>query len=232
MSIEPPEHEPSKDDDNDGKDDDNASEVGSTGSLDVINVDTDHDETRATGHMGKASAVAWAKRTDEECQNIDDDSFYGGMPDEGYTFTSYYTEDADVQPFDTSRVIAFEWPEEHVADFLIQTYFDQVHDVFPVLNKSKFMKRYNEYDRGSTPVSDPDLLWLSCLNSMFAIGAVHAHFSKNNKLVSYADHLVYSTRARMLGMDQRVMYEDPRISSTISLGMLCLYYMTTCRMNK
>lgn len=207
-------------------------EVGSTGSLDVINVNTDRDDTRATGHMGKSSSVAWAKRTADECQPNTNTPPAIGKHQTGFVLASYHTEDADVEFFDTSNVNCFDWPDSELADALVASYFERVHKAFPIVNKLDFMYRYNRFVRGSVDLSVEDVIWLGALNMIFAISAVYAHLTKSPNRGHYGDHLIYLARAKILCLDQGLLYEDARVLTTSALGLLCLYFITTCRLNR
>jgi hypothetical protein len=208
-------------------------EVGSTGSLDVVNVDTDRDDTRATGHMGKSSAVAWAKRTADECQNESNQDSAVAKQDAGFSLASYLTEDADLEPVETNIINPFDWPDPKVADGLVQSYFDNVHLAFPILDKANFMITYNNFVRGSANISSDDIVWLGTLNALFAITSFHANLTKNDRLRGrYTDHMIYCERAKILCMDRGLLYQDARVSTTRALGLMCLYYLSTCRLNR
>jgi hypothetical protein len=207
-------------------------EVGSTGSLDVINVDTDQDDTRATGHIGKSSSVAWAKRTAEECSQITHEQTILGRHDTGFTLASYHTEDADVEYVDTSNVDRYEWPGSKLADRLVQSYFDHVHNTLPIVDKAVFMSKYNRFIRGSDHLGLEDSVWLAMVNTVFAISSVYFDLTKTSDRGSHQDHLIYCARAKMLFLDQGLLYQDARISTTSALGLLCLYFITACRLNR
>lgn len=224
--------EGSEADDAGGQDDDNNEEVGSTGSIDVVNVDTDRDDTRATGHVGKSSAVAWAKRTADELRPEEGETPAFGMPKAGHVLASYHTEDADLEQFDTRNVDCYDWPEAAVADALVQSYFDTIHKSFPLVDRDTFMSTYNNFSRGSTHLSEEEKLWLGSLNVIFAIGAVYAHLSKNPYQAHHSDHSIYLARARIICLDGALLYEDPRVQTVSALGLLCLYYLATYRMNR
>lgn len=207
-------------------------EVGSTGSLDVTDVNTDRDDTRATGHLGKSSAVAWAKRTAEACQPETECTSTAGKYPKGIGLSSYHTEDGDLEPFDSSTINCFDWPDPKTADALVQSYFENVHKSFPIVDKINFMLRYDRYDRTAANLSKEDFIWLGTLNTIFAISAVYAHLTRNQYRGHYSDHLIYVTRAKTLCLDQGLLYEDARVSTTSALGLLCLYFVSTCRLNR
>lgn len=206
--------------------------MGSVGSLDVVNVDTDKENNRGTGHVGKASAVAWAKRTTEECRRSSRQNSPRGESGPDLTSLSYFIEDADLDFVDTSNVNMFDWPEETLADMLLHTYLEQVHNAFPILDMEDFMSRYKQFDRGSSDFSSDDRFWLAQLNAVFAIAAVFLHITKSRTRSHHHDHLIYSARARLLCMSEDILYEDAQVATTCALGLLSLYYFATCRLNK
>jgi hypothetical protein len=228
-----PEHE--EEEESDEQDVDADAEIGSTGSLDVINVDTDRDDTRATGHMGKSSSVAWAKRTAEECEQRSRQGSASGKYESGIALASYHTEDADIEFFDASHIAPIDWPDPKTADALVEAYFDHVHEAFPILDRAAFMLRYKGFNRGATDLLKEDLIWLATFNIVFAIGAVYFNLtteSKDRSRTLHHDHLIFFTRAKALYLDQGLLYEDARIPTTCALGLLGLYFLATCRLNR
>ena len=211
---------------------DDAAEVGSTGSLDVINVDTDRDDTRATGHLGKASAVAWVERTNEEMNKSKFSSTSGQQQQAGHTFSSYHVEDADVEFVDTSTVNPYDWPEYSRADTLVQVYFEHTHLAFPILDRAAFMGKYSTFPRGADNLGASDQIWLGTLNIMFAVSAVFGDLTNCRGEGHVDDHLTYCARAKALCMDDSFLFQDARLSITSFLGMLSLYYVSICRLNR
>ncbi|KAF8846750.1 hypothetical protein BDZ45DRAFT_755662 [Acephala macrosclerotiorum] len=216
----------------DGSGENQDSDIGSTGSMDVVNVDTDRDETRATGHMGKSSSVAWAKRTAQEYETKTQQQSTLGKTESGYTLASYHTEDADVEFVDMSNVNAFDWPEYETANSLVAIYFENVHGTLPLLDKAAFNAKYNRFARGSANLSSEDSIWLGSLNIIFAISAFYAQLTKYQDRGHHHDHLIFLKRAKMLCLDEDLLFQDARISTARVLGLLCLYFVSTCRLNR
>lgn len=211
---------------------DDGTQVGSTGSIDALDVDTDRDDTRGTGLLGKSSAVAWAKRTAEECGPSNNRASSSGSRNNQFTINSYHTEDADIEDNDMSNIDMFEWPDARLAAALVRSYFDYVHATFPIVDKAAFFLKYTNFSAGSRVFSQEDLIWLSSLNTIFAISTVFSHLSKSQSRANPHDHLIFEARAKMLCLDQGVLYRDARISTVRALGLLCLYYVSTCRLNR
>ena len=212
---------------------DDAAEVGSTGSLDVVNVDTDRSETRATGHMGKSSSVTWAKRTANEVQQSGKSVASLGL-DGGFTSTTYHTEDKDVDHIepDNFDVDFFDWPDPVVADGYIESYFEHVHHTFPILDKVGFMVEYNHFERGSRDLTASQTIWLGTLNTLFAISSQYAQITEAQPRELHYEHYIYCARAKGLLVDEGFLYQDVSIKTLRALGLLSLYYMTTGRLNR
>jgi hypothetical protein len=231
-SFEPSRRPSSRREEREVSDDETDDDIGSTGSLDLINVDTDRDDTRATGHLGKASAVSWAKRTSEECRKNSVQGPPGGGQETGHALTSFHVEDADVEYVDTSNVNLYDWPEYNFADALVRDYFVHTHPAFPLLDRASFMEKYKSFPRGASNLGSLDLIWLGTLNLVFAISAVFGDLTNHNDQGRVDDHLVYCARAKALVMDQNFLFKDPRLSTTTFLGLMSLYYISTCNLNK
>lgn len=207
-------------------------EVGSTGSLDVINVDADREDVRATGHMGKSSSVAWLKRTAAaSAETANQDSPHGAKT-ENLSLPSYHTEDSDLAPMDFSNINSFEWPETRRADFLVSSYFRNTHPALPLIEKGAFMTKYERFARGSNNLSDEDSIWLGKVNMIFAISALHNQLSDVGNLGDHFEHATYLERARLLGLDGNLLYQDASISTVCATGLLCLYFISAGRLNR
>lgn len=207
-------------------------DVGSTGSLDVIDIDADKDETRATGHMGKSSSVTWAKRTAVELNTTGDQGGLLGRKESGLTIASHHTEDADIEVVDTTGVNPYEWPDLTMSQSLINIYFQHVHEAFPALEKATFLEEYDTFPKGSSNISRDQKVWLATLNTIWGVGAVYSRLAKKNLPSHPNDHLFFIARAKALHTETGVVYEDGRIATVLSLALLCIYYIGTNRLNR
>ncbi len=216
--------------------DEAAAGVGSPGSLDVINEDTNRDErSRAAGYMGKSSAVTWVQRAKEAVAQ--DPKGEGGLRTSTettvngtFTASTYHGEPADFLVVQTDEVNPFEWPAPALAKALVDSYFAHVHVAFPVLLKKDFYKTVNTFPRDH--VSREDQCCLSLINMVFAIGAKFKDLKDSDYRGDDRDHLVYYARARALGMDQRTLNQDPELQHIICLAILGLYLLATDQMNR
>jgi hypothetical protein len=197
-----------------------------------VEMDTIKDVGGMADRGETSSSMIWTKKMTGDRANKN----YGGltMPDDDRIPVSipYHTEDSDLEFYDPSNVQTYEWPAPNIADKLIQLYFEHVQPVVPLLNEPSFMERYHKFPRGSNNLSQDDLIWLSTVNMVFAISSVFSNMSKSGIKAHYQDHLQYFTRARSLYLDQRILYLDTRVSTTRALGLLSLYFISTCNLNR
>lgn len=182
--------------------------------------------------MGKSSAVTWAKRTTEECRRTSHQDPASGKFDTGFALSSYHVEDADVEYVDTGNVNPYDWPEYNLADTLVGLYFDHIHHVFPVLDRTRFMARYRSFERGSSDLEPSGRIFLGIVNMVFAVSGVFADLTNCEDEGHVDNHLIYSARATKLCMDQAIIFQDARISTTCFLGLLSLYYVSNSRLNR
>ncbi|PVH76575.1 hypothetical protein DL98DRAFT_535505, partial [Cadophora sp. DSE1049] len=181
-------------------DTENLDMIGLTGSLDITYISIDWDDIKATGYIGKSLSVAWAKRAADE-------TLIGCYT--RLVLLSYYTEDADVEFFDTSDINLFEWPEQELADTLVELYFTTTYKACLIVDKFNFMRRYNQFDRLLLAnFAIEDMIWLGTLNTIFAISAVHTYLTRSRNRDYDWDYLVYITRAKMLCFDTGLFYKD------------------------
>lgn len=137
-----------------------------------------------------------------------------------------------METIDLDTILIYELPEPRLAQDLLDAYFTQVHHVFPVLDWANFLSWYRSFKPSRDSLGPDDSNRLAILNIIFAIMAYYAHLTNVPHKGHHNDHLVYAARAKKLYMDERILYEDSRISTISALGLLCLYFMATCRLNR
>ncbi|KAG9228262.1 fungal-specific transcription factor domain-containing protein, partial [Amylocarpus encephaloides] len=124
-----------------------------------------------------------------------------------------------------------DWPDPALAHRLVQSYFENIHDAFPILDRRKFQVWYAHVKPGSMQQSDEDIIWLGTLNIIFAITSYHAQLTLAEHHRWHTDHLLYCARAKVLFLNDQILHQDARISTVCALGLLALYHIATCRMN-
>ena len=216
--------------------------AGSTGSMDAIGEDFNKNPAaRATGFMGKNSELVWIQRLSQQAEltsGSDSSSSISGRArstqEERETLTtriSDVTYHSDNLPIMVSeQVDAYELPPRHIADILFQAYLDTVHPAFPILGKETFVNQYNTFS-GSQGVKPGDN-WRAVLNLIFAIAARYAHLIQADWRGDERDHLIYFTRARMLGFNGDSILDHPELQQIQISGLMAFYLASTDQINR
>lgn len=208
-------------------------DVGSTGSLDAIEVDTDRNaETRATGFLGKSSSARWIQRAEKEvCDDGNDDEekppevapiFYGGDPDLWGPLER-----------GSHDLWKYEMPPPETANRLVDYYFAHVHPDFPILLKDDFMRKFHYYSNNRVSNSpEIDNMVLCQINCVFAISCTISHLTNLEYDGDHRDHLIYYARTRALGLEQQPFNARTSIDFICALGLLGLYLVSNYYINR
>lgn len=221
--------------------------AGSTDAVDKITEDFNRDAAaRATGYYGKNSAITWMQRLrqqteqSEEQQQVEDSDVAstarrGSLAHDARAShlgpingSTYHCDDLPLSLMDL-QVDPYERPAEHIADLLFQTYIDTVHPTFPIIGKTTFIGQYREYFAMNTVPNDN---WLAILNIIFAIGAKYAHLTRAEWRGDERDHLIYFTRARMLGFNADSLFGHAELQRVQTSGLMAFYLMATHQINR
>ena len=226
--------------DNDDVDGENlvSARVGSTESLDHIDEDFNQSATtRATGFVGKNSELTWIQRIKKQTtsgfERSDEDlsettladgnksaSFHDPQP--GLTPVSestYHCDDIDIEISD--EIDKYELPSAQTATYLFQHYMESVQPAFPILGKTTFTHQFHKkVERESLRTGDN---WLAILNLVFAIGAKYSHLVQAEWKGDERDHLIYFTRARMLGFNSQSILGHADLQRIQITGLMAFY---------
>ncbi|KAL9609236.1 MAG: hypothetical protein Q9167_005971 [Letrouitia subvulpina] len=233
--------------------------AGSTDSLDHINEDFNRSETsRATGYIGKNSEISWiqklrqearersesddseASETEEASTSRRNVSFSAGVesprlnrgklsrgPD-AISKSTYHCDDLPL--LDVAQVNAYELPPKTTADCLFEAYLESAHPVLPILGRITFVSQYHRFFENIR--RDPGPKWLAILNLVFAIGARYSHLILAEWRGSENDHLIYFTRARLLGFNSHKVLEHAELQRVQIAGLMAFYLLATHQINR
>ena len=204
-------------------------------------------ETRATGFHGKNSEVTWVQRLKRQAasQSSDDrnDSeretvLSSNSPESGdherksglapISDASYHCDDLSVLLHE--NINAEEIPVRSIANALFESYLSTVHPSFPIIGKNTFVHQYNSLFQRQ-PKIKPNNDWLAILNMIFAIGAKYLHLLRTEG-VDAKDHLVYFTRARMLGFNADAILGHAGLQKVQITGLIAFYLMAINQINR
>lgn len=214
--------------------------VGSTGSLDHINEDFNHSAaTRATGFMGKNSELTWIQRlkkqtaqssngSDEEASAADTAGGPFGSSLSPLNESTYHCDDLTILVPD--QVDPLEVPPRAISDALFQVYLDTVHPAFPIIGKINFISQYQRFS--DNPHIQTGSSWKAILNLIYAIGAKYSHLVQVDWRGDDRDHLIYFTRARMLGFNADSMFGHADLQRVQITGLMAFYLTAINQVNR
>ena len=223
--------------------------AGSLESVDRIDEDLNRDaKIRATGYYGKNSDISWMHGLRRRTEQDQDGQNEGKVQDRESTSSTaipgskrpivrrpsaglssmssstYHCDDLSLS-ITNLAVNRYDVPSREVSDLLLQCYFDTVQPSFPIICSVHFVAEYKDFYADPTAVTDS---WLAILNLMFAIGAKYAHLTRAQWAGREGDHLVYFTRARLLGFTGDTILghasmQQVQISGLIAFFLMCIH---------
>ena len=238
-----------------------SAEVGSNEDLDTMDEDLlRNEQSRATGYLGKNSAVQWLRRIHHEADTAGQEGASNegpyGPPGKGAKATaaraealkerqsknpfpllhtsscSFYLDDETV---DMDFVVdPLDLPPLETAERLVNCFMETVQNSYPILAKKTFVTQfyhyYNSVARG-IPYQLPQK-WQAMLNLVFAIGAAYSHLIGASWRADDRDHFLYHSRAWALSLKDPWWFSHPDLPQTQITGLLALYYLTIGHVNR
>lgn len=219
--------------------------VGSTDSLDHVGENFDQSTaTRATGYMGKNSELTWIQRlkrqtevgsdgSEEEAEDAADvgqehPTPFGDTSQPPINESTYHCDDLSVLIAEY-QISEYDVPPKYLADLLFQAYLDTVHPAFPIIGKITFSDQYRTFYGKRVKAGAK---WLAILNLIFAIGARYAYLVQAEWSGDENQHLVYFTRARMLGYNPETLFEHPSLQQVQIAGLMAFYLTAINQINR
>ena len=154
---------------------------------------------------------------------------YELQPDNGVNDSSYHCDDLEIGVPD--NVSPWDLPPRHIANLLLQTYLECVHPTFPIIGKRTFTSQAQTFldSNGKTKPGDN---WAAILNLIFAIAAKYAQLARAEWRGDGDDHLIYFTRARLLGMNSESIFVHPSLQTVQVTGLMSFYFLTVDQINR
>lgn len=189
----------------------------------------------------KRQAAHNSQEQEQEEDDGDDDSLPNGQTSptlhsdhffSGFTPISestYHCDDLTLTP--PAYVDPFEVPSQTKANMLFQSYLESVHPAFPIIGKSTFISQYQAFQL-SQDQSKINQNWLAILNLIFAIGAKYSHLIQAEWSGDETDHLVYFTRARILGFNSETILGHAELQKVQISGLVSFYLMALNQINR
>ena len=148
--------------------------------------------------------------------------------------TSYHVNDLNFHKFgDFGELVnPFHVPSKMVADTFVKAYISTIHPFYPIILGPIFLSQYETF--WQTSQAPPDApLWLSILNLVFALGALHTQsvdpqWNENNE----GDHVLYYVRAKLLAPEPLATLDLPTVERIQVASLNGMYLISTCQFNR
>jgi hypothetical protein len=216
--------------------------MGSLEAIDQVDEDLNRSErTRAAGFFGKNSEVQWMRKleTGVSMKSPSRDGGSGGAlnslhsdshqdasfiqkrqlleKDISTSTMDYHLDNLDIpliEPCDPFAV-----PPRELADRYLHAFLTYVHPTFSAIRKNTFTLQYQQFFNNAL---SPPQKWLAILNMIFAIGCRFSRLIDDPQ--SSEEDLLYLTRARLLGLHSKILFEHTDLQQ-IQLEMLVAIYL-------
>lgn len=218
--------------------------MGSTGKANEEDFRQYGAEKQAQAFVGQASEERWLQRLERELSESDmseskpelypSTNLAGSMsghPRTDKTDSFPYPDDMDTSTIG-SQIDPYGLPAKSAADAFVRTYFATVHPSFPIIDQAVFSRQLEECFTMSESETFKDHTFITTLQIVFAIGAVHAHRTGAEWAGDDRDHLLYFARARVLGMEMGILSDMVFQGQVQVFGLSGMYFMVTNQVNR
>lgn len=142
----------------------------------------DHNRDRdaqATGFVGRPSEVAWlhnlqmGSAVSSRCGPESSESQLEYLSPFS---ANYFLDDMPILVSDQSTASEQNWPSQHAATQLVESYFQNLHASFPLVGKPLFLEQFRLFYANSD--AQPGRQWITILSLIFAVAARHSSLLK------------------------------------------------------
>lgn len=188
-----------------------------------------NEKVQAMGFIGEHSEISWLYKLKHD---LDQDSaavFNEILERPPISYLNYFQDDVRIPSLD--YVSALWRPPQHIADKLVDDYFQAVHPSFPIIGKEIFPSQYRSYYVYSN--AQPGKRWIAMLNLVFAIAARHSLlFDRHPEVGGYGEHGDYFARAWRLGISDAALLDHPNLQQVQVEGLTAFYLLFKGQVNR
>ncbi|KAJ5385767.1 hypothetical protein N7509_008308 [Penicillium cosmopolitanum] len=195
-----------------------------------VQEDFNYDEkVQAMGFIGEHSEMSWLYKLKHD---LDQDSaavFNKILERPPISYLNYFQDDVRIPGL---NYVSLLWrPPQHIADKLVDDYFQAVHPSFPIIGKDIFLSQYRSYYVYSN--AQPGKRWIAMLNLVFAIAAGHSLlFDRHPEIGGYGEHGDYFARAWRLGISDAALLDHPNLQQVQVEGLTAFYLLSKGQVNR
>lgn len=200
--------------------------MGSTGKVNQDDFPAGDIDNNAPAFVGQSSELKWIQRLKGELNPQSKANRSKAQPD-----APVISEDMDTSIIG-HQIDPFSLPLKSTADATVNAYFSTVHLSFPVLDKAEFMTKYEQLFNSMDPESYEDRTFISIIQLVLAIGAVHAHFVDAEWSGDQRDHMLYFAQARVVAVDNGILNDRCFLGQVQVFGLSGFYLLVTDQLNR
>jgi hypothetical protein len=179
------------------------------------------------GYFGDSSTFAFVSKVQPESQNNNGVHLPTKRNRELSTSHSMQITDGSTSRSTSDNGDIYKLPERHLADNLVDGYFDRVHPLYPFVHEGSFRA---EYERMWAHMSDNPLrpLWYALLNLIFALGCEFCD--------AIPEETVMTTISPLVARSRHIIFSYGFSRSTLELVqvllLMCHYLQGTLELNE
>jgi hypothetical protein len=191
------------------------------GGIDCTKEDFDCDErVQAMGYVGEHSERVWLYRLIRDLDSGKATPDGGNVESSSISSVNYFQDELNIAPLEDVDLLGY--PHQHIADRLVDGYFQTVHSTFPLIEKTTFLNQYRSFY--SNRNMRPGKRWLAILNLIMAISARHSLLVDERSLGKHDQHEVYFSRSWWLGMSGSILSDDLNLQQ-VQIEALTAFYL-------
>lgn len=141
---------------------------------------------------------------------------------------NFFLDDSQILIIDD--VDSLQKPPQHIADHLVELYFQIIHPSFPIIGKVTFWGQYKSFY--ANPFVRPGKRWLGILNLIFALAANYSRLVQESTEDMHENHVVFFSRAWKLSMGDVALLDHPNLQQVQVEGLTSFYLLTVGQINR
>ncbi|KAJ5138998.1 uncharacterized protein N7515_003846 [Penicillium bovifimosum] len=185
-------------------------------------------KVQAMGFVGEHSEMSWLYRLK---RGLDDDSSKATKQTPmrpSMSSVNYFQDDSDILALGDIDIDLTCRPPQHIANRLVDAYFQFVNPTFPIIGKAIFLNQYRSFY--ANPNVRPGKRWIAVLNLVFAIATRHSLLIDQPQ-PDCDDHRTYFARACKLSVETSLLGQ-PDLQQAQVEGLAGFYLLSVGQVNK
>jgi hypothetical protein len=188
------------------------------------------EKLHAMGFVGELSERSWLYKLKRDLDQGKATAVGENAKRSSLSSVNYFQDDSEF-PF-LEAVDLSGRPPQHIADQLIDCYFQTVHPAFPVIERTIFLRQYQSfYSKSNVPLGKR---WLAIFNLIIAISARHSLLIGNQSSGEHEhdEHMVYFSRSWGLGLSSNTLLNHPNLQQVQVEALSALYLLSVGQPNR